>query len=103
MTATETLPTSENEATAERRQRWLRLWLGAGIFMINLDSRVIAPRLPTIATAFHTSVSSAGILISAYMFPYGFFQLVYGPLSDRLGKVKVVPFAMVLFSVGTAL
>jgi predicted MFS family arabinose efflux permease len=87
----------------ERRQRWLRLWLGAGIFMINLDSRVIAPLLPTIATAFHTTVSGAGILISAYMFPYGFFQLVYGPLSDRLGKVKVVAFAMALFSVGTAL
>ena len=71
--------------------------------MINLDSRVIAPLLPTIANAFHTSVSSAGILITAYMLPYGFFQLFYGPLSDRIGKVKVVAFAMVLFSVGTAL
>jgi predicted MFS family arabinose efflux permease len=37
------------------------------------------------------------------MLPYGFFQLFYGPLSDRVGKVKVVAFAMVLFSVGTAL
>src|SRR5206468_2672485 len=95
MTTTRSVPAlaSTMDNAAERRQRWLRLWLGAGIFMINLDSRVIAPLLPTIATAFHTSVSAAGILISAYMFPYGFFQLVYGPLSDRLGKVKVVAFA----------
>lgn len=85
------------------RQRWLIFALSGAIFMINLDSRVIAPLLPTIANAFHTSVSSAGILITAYMLPYGFFQLFYGPLSDRVGKVKVVAFAMVLFSVGTAL
>lgn len=85
------------------RQRWLIYALSGAIFMINLDSRVIAPLLPTIANAFHTSVSSAGILITAYMLPYGFFQLFYGPLSDRVGKVKVVAFAMVLFSIGTAL
>lgn len=85
------------------RQRWLLLALGAGIFMINLDSRVIAPLLPTIAEAFNTSVPSAGILITAYMLPYGFFQLMYGPLSDRVGKVRVVAFAMVIFAVGTAL
>jgi predicted MFS family arabinose efflux permease len=85
------------------RQRWLVFALSGAIFMINLDSRVIAPLLPTIADAFHTSVSSAGILITAYMLPYGFFQLFYGPLSDRIGKVKVVAFAMVFFSVGTAL
>lgn len=85
------------------RQRWLVFALSGAIFMINLDSRVIAPLLPTIANAFHTSVSSAGMLITAYMLPYGFFQLFYGPLSDRVGKVRVVAFAMVLFSVGTAL
>ncbi len=90
-------------AAIQGRQRWLVFALSGAIFMINLDSRVIAPLLPTIANAFHTSVSSAGILITAYMLPYGFFQLFYGPLSDRIGKVKVVAFAMVLFSVGTAL
>ena len=101
MTATQAIAPT-NEAT-QGRQRWLLLALGGAIFMINLDSRVIAPLLPTIANAFHTSVSSAGILISAYMLPYGFFQLFYGPLSDRVGKVKVVTFAMALFAVGTAL
>ncbi len=83
-------------------QRWLVLALGCGIFMVNLDSRVIAPLLPTIATDFHTSVSSAGILITAYMLPYGLFQLVYGPLSERFGKVRVVAMMMLVFSVGTA-
>jgi len=103
MTATTTTRTTATSAAMQGRQRWLIFALSGAIFMINLDSRVIAPLLPTIANAFHTSVSSAGILITAYMLPYGFFQLFYGPLSDRVGKVKVVAFAMVLFSVGTAL
>ncbi|MGI8690891.1 MAG: MFS transporter [Thermomicrobiales bacterium] len=103
MTATTTTRTTATSAAIQGRQRWLIFALSGAIFMINLDSRVIAPLLPTIANAFHTSVSSAGILITAYMLPYGFFQLFYGPLSDRVGKVKVVAFAMVLFSVGTAL
>jgi predicted MFS family arabinose efflux permease len=98
-----TAQATATNAVMQGRQRWLVFALSGAIFMINLDSRVIAPLLPTIANAFHTSVSSAGILITAYMLPYGFFQLFYGPLSDRVGKVKVVAFAMVLFSIGTAL
>src|SRR5437660_1096488 len=68
-----TTSATEEGIVVDRRQRWLLLMLGAAIFMINLDSRVIAPLLPTMATAFHTSVSSVGILITAYMLPYGLF------------------------------
>ncbi len=84
-------------------QRWLIRALGGAIFMVNLDSRAIAPLLPTMAASFGVSVSAAGILITAYMLPYGLFQLAYGPLSDRFGKVRVAALAMVVFSVGTAL
>ena len=102
-TTTARVETANDDADAlAGKQRWLVLALGAAIFMINLDSRVIAPLLPTIAKDFHTSVSSAGILITAYMLPYGLFQLVYGPLSDRFGKVRVATMAMLIFSVGTA-
>jgi predicted MFS family arabinose efflux permease len=36
------------------------------------------------------------------LLPYGLFQLGYGPLADRFGKVRVSVFAMAAFSVGTA-
>ncbi len=87
----------------ESEQRRLLLALVAAIFMINLDSRVVTPLLPTIAADFNTTISATGWLVTAYVLPYGLFQLVYGPLSDRFGKVQVVAWAMVLFSVGTAL
>jgi predicted MFS family arabinose efflux permease len=90
-------------ASDSAEQRRLLMILGAAIFMINLDSRVVTPLLPTIANDFNTTVSAAGSLVTAYVLPYGLFQLVYGPLADRFGKVRVVAWAMVLFSIGTAL
>ena len=89
--------------TSVPSQRALLFSLGLATFMVSLDGRVVAPLLPTIAADFHTSVAHAGWLVSGYMLPYGLCQLAYGPLADRLGKVRVAAFAMVAFSVGTAL
>ncbi len=95
---------SEASGVAEgKEQRRLLLALVAAIFMINLDARVVTPLLPTIAADLRTTVSATGSIVTAYVLPYGLFQLVYGPLSDRLGKVTVVAFAMIFFSLGTAL
>ncbi|MET0389746.1 MAG: MFS transporter [Polyangiales bacterium] len=85
------------------RQRALLLALGAGAFMVNLDSRVVAPLLPLMANELHVSLTQAGWLVSAYMLPYGLFQLAYGPIADRIGKINVCAHALAAFSVGTAL
>lgn len=71
--------------------------------MVSLDGRVVAPLLPTIAHDFQTSIARAGYVVSGYLLPYGLFQLAYGPLADRFGKVRVSVFAMAAFSLGTAL
>lgn len=94
----------ETEGVAEgKEQRRLLLALVGAIFMINLDARAVTPLLPTIADDLGTTIAAAGSIVTAYVLPYGLFQLVYGPLSDRFGKVTVVAFAMVFFSIGTAL
>jgi predicted MFS family arabinose efflux permease len=69
---------------------------------VNLDARVVAPLLPTMATELHVTLAHAGWLVSAYMLPYGLFQLVYGPIADRFGKITVCAYAMTAFSIGTA-
>ena len=71
--------------------------------MVSLDARVVAPLLPAIAHDFQTTIARAGYVVSGYLLPYGLFQLAYGPLADRFGKVRVSVFAMAAFSVGTAL
>jgi MFS family permease len=77
--------------------------LGAAAFVVTADVRVINPLLHIIATEFKTDVGSAGIIVTAYAIPYGLFQLVYGPIGDRYGKLKIMSIALLLFSFGTAL
>jgi predicted MFS family arabinose efflux permease len=93
---------SEDSGLAEA-QRKLLLVLGVATFMVGLDGRVVAPLLPSIASEFGVSISTAGYLVSGYLLPYGLFQLAYGPLADRFGKVRVAATAMIAFSAGTAL
>jgi len=69
--------------------------------MVQADARVIDPLLHVIAREFHTVPPTAAIVISSYALPYGLFQLFYGPLGDRVGKLRVMAACLALFAVGT--
>lgn len=99
--APETPATTQAELSVGQRR--LLLALGASAFMVSLDARVVAPLLPSIADELGISMARAGYLVSFYLLPYGAFQLLYGPLADRVGKIRVAAWAMVAFSIGTAL
>ena len=77
------------------------LVLGTAAFMVQADARVIDPLLHVIAREFHTVPPTAAIVISSYALPYGLFQLFYGPLGDRIGKLRVMAACLALFAVGT--
>ena len=55
----------------------------AAIFVVSIDSRVITPILPAIADDLGVTIGRAGLIVTAYLLPYGLFQLFYGPLADR--------------------
>ena len=83
------------------------LILGAAAFMVASDARVIDPLLNTIAAeykvpGFPAPLAKAALAVSAYAFPYGLCQLAYGPLGDRIGKVRVMAVAFSMFTLGTA-
>ena len=77
--------------------------LGLSGFVVMADNWVVSPILPSIAKGIGVDPVRAGILITAYMIPFGLFQLVFGPLADRFGKRQVVTGAMIAFTAGTAL
>jgi predicted MFS family arabinose efflux permease len=77
------------------------LLLGGVSFIVMADMRVIDPLLRVIANDFGTTVGNTAAIISAYTIPYGLFQLVYGPLGDRIGKLKVMTAGIAIFAVGT--
>jgi len=70
--------------------------------MVASDARVIDPLLKTVAADFGSPLTKAALAVSAYALPYGLFQLAYGPLGDRLGKIRVMAIAFTLFTIGTA-
>jgi predicted MFS family arabinose efflux permease len=47
-------------------------------FVVVADNGVVSPILPAIATDLHIDVANAGLLITAYMAPFAFFQLFLG-------------------------
>jgi predicted MFS family arabinose efflux permease len=77
--------------------------LGLAGFIVMADNWVVSPLLPTIARSFELDPVKAGVLIAAYMLPFGLFQLVYGPLADRFGKLRVIATSLVMFTLATAL
>ncbi len=77
--------------------------LGLAGFVVMADNWVVSPILPAIADSIKVPPVKAALIISAYMIPFGLFQLIFGPLADRYGKQRVVSCSMILFTLGTAL
>lgn len=72
-------------------------------FVVMADNWVVSPILPAISRDIGVNVASAALIISAYMLPFGLFQLVFGYLGDRFGRIRVITGAMVFFTIGTGL
>ena len=67
-------------------------------FVVTVDVRILAPVLPSIAASLGATAGAAGLAMTSYSIAYGTGQLVYGPLSDRFGRIAVVRSAALGFS-----
>lgn len=68
--------------------------LSAASFIVVAVMTVTAPLLPLVAHDFNCSVGAASIVVSAFAIPYGAFQIVFGPIGDRAGKLRVIALAL---------
>ncbi len=85
-----------------RRERLLRM-LAAATFIIFFQAYMVAPIIPALSNAFGTSVQTAGLIVPAYLIPYGISTLAYGILADRLGIHRVMFVSLTAFSALTML
>ncbi|HXR44037.1 MAG TPA: MFS transporter, partial [Pseudolysinimonas sp.] len=60
------------------------------IFWSTIDRAVALPMIPAIAADFHADGAVTGWAITGYAFAYSAFQLVWGPLQTRWGRVRVL-------------
>ncbi|MEQ8230780.1 MAG: MFS transporter [Gammaproteobacteria bacterium] len=63
-------------------------------FVVVAVMTVTGPLLPLVANEFARTVGQAGIIVTAFAVPYGAFQIVFGPLGDRYGKLRVIALAL---------
>jgi len=78
---------SEGLPAASRRLVWL---LAAVTFLVFFQAFMVAPLISRLAHVFASSTGTVGLAVPAYLIPYGVMTLVWGPLSDRVGRWPVI-------------
>lgn len=68
--------------------------LSAVSFIVVAVMTVTGPLLPLIAEEYGVTVGEAGIIVTAFAVPYGACQIIFGPLGDRIGKVRLIAMAL---------
>jgi DHA1 family bicyclomycin/chloramphenicol resistance-like MFS transporter len=64
---------------------------------------ICIPSMQEWGAQFGSSQAAVQLTFSGYVAAYGGFQLIYGPLSDRLGRKKILMFGLVLACLGSGL
>ncbi|WP_395063110.1 multidrug effflux MFS transporter [Paraburkholderia silvatlantica] len=64
---------------------------------------IYVPALPAMARYFATSPQAIQSSVSGYLAAYALGQLVFGPISDALGRKRVLAFGLVVYTIGCLL
>src|SRR5260370_6223398 len=64
---------------------------------------MVAPVIPALSKVFRTSVQTVGLIVPAYLIPYGIATLAYGALADRIGIHRVMFASLAAFAALTML
>ncbi len=62
---------------------------------------IYLPSFPAIALGFHSSLQNVEFTLTIYALGYGLSQLIYGPLSDGIGRKKPLLVGLSLCTVGS--
>ena len=85
-----------------QRERLLKM-LSAATFIVFFQAYMVAPIIPALSNVFGTSVETVGLIVPAYLIPYGIATLAYGLLADRLGIHRVMFASLAAFAMLTML
>lgn len=83
--------------------RGVLLVLAAVLFTSASDMLIVTPVLPAMAADLGVGVDAAGLWVTAYAVATAGFALVFGPISDRVGRKPVLIAGLVVLGLGSAL
>ena len=90
-------PHAADRPAAPVASRWMLPVICSAAFLVFVQAFMVAPLIPRLATVFHGPVGWVGLAVPAYLLPHGLATLVWGPLSDRLGRRAVILGSLLLF------
>jgi predicted MFS family arabinose efflux permease len=90
--------------SGEKRFQWTVALILFGVLFFGVsDTQLVAPLLPLIAMDLGTTPGHAGIIVTTYSLAAAAFALFVGPLSDRVGRKKVLVSGLALFTLASFL
>ncbi|MDR0806181.1 MAG: Bcr/CflA family multidrug efflux MFS transporter [Enterobacteriaceae bacterium] len=81
---------------------WLIFILGLLSMLMPLSIDMYLPALPNIALGFGVSDGMVQLTLSVYIIGFAIGQLVYGPVSDSIGRKSVIIVGVLVFAVAAA-
>ena len=64
---------------------------------------MVAPLIPVLSDFFEVPEQTVGLIVPAFLIPYGIASLFYGLLADKIGTKKIILASLLLFGIFTAL
>src|SRR5437016_2586336 len=90
--------------SGERHFQWTVALILFGVLFLGVsDTQLVAPLLPLIALDLGTTPGHAGIIVTTYSLAAAAFALFVGPLSDRVGRKKILVSGLALFTIASFL
>ena len=71
------------------------------LFLTFMDNTVISVTLANVQTVLHTGISQLQWVINGYALVFASFMLLFGTLSDQLGRKKIMLLGVILFCCGS--
>ena len=79
------------------------LTAGVGLFLSTLDTGIMNVALPTLSRNFHVSVSEIAWTVTLYLLSLTTTIVVFGRVSDRVGRLKVYLSGLIVFAISSIL
>ncbi|CAM5181487.1 sugar efflux transporter [Castellaniella defragrans] len=96
-------PNGAASAQAPQASQWMLGGVCCLAFLVFVQTFMVAPLIPRLAVALDSTIGRVGLAVPAYVIPQALATLGVGPLSDRVGRRRVILAAVLGFLVLTAL